>query len=475
VGISRHKFDHARHSPKARSAAIVGGGWAGFAAALTLARSGWRVTLYEAAREAGGRARALELAQIGGAAVRVDNGQHILIGAYTESLRLMRSVGVDCAQALHRQALALPYADGSGLRFAARWPAPLDALLGILGARGWPWRERAALLARTLRWCLARFDCADDATVATLCHGLPPKVMLECMEPLCISALNTPPHEASARVFLRVLRDALLHGRGGSHFLLPRCDLGQIFPVPAMQWLRAHGHTVHLGQRVLGLHMLANKAWHVQAQHASDALFDAVLLACPAPEAARLALAAAQSLHENTHENTHENAAPLQAAWQRWAAQAQALQYRPIATVYAQTRQRGACLPPGQPWLALRTTPEQPAQFVFDRGQLGGPAGLMAFVVSHSTAARAALQTQVLAQARAQLGWHDVQALGTVVDKRATFACLPQLQRPASALGGSLWACGDYTSGPYPATLEGAVRSAVQAAQALAQVFTLSQ
>jgi len=286
------------------------------------------------------------------------------------------------------------------------------------------------------------------------------------MEPLCISALNTPPHEASARVFLRVLRDALLHGRGGSHFLLPRCDLGQLFPVPAARWLRAHGHTVHLGERVLDLRMHANRTWHVQARHASAAPFDAVLLACPAPEAARLALAAAESLHED--------AAALQAAWRRWAAQAQALQHRPIATVYAQTRHRGERLPPGQPWLALRTAPGQPAQFVFDRGQLGGPAGLMAFVVSHSTAARATLQAQVLAQARAQLGWHGVQALGTVVDKRATFACLPRLQRPASAPGGSLWACGDYTSGPYPATLEGAVRSAVQAAQALAQVFTLS-
>ena len=97
-------------------AAILGGGWAGFAAALALARSGWHITLHEAAREPGGRARGMDLDTPQGL-LRVDNGQHILIGAYTESLRLMREVGVDPERALHRQPMALPYADGSGLRF----------------------------------------------------------------------------------------------------------------------------------------------------------------------------------------------------------------------------------------------------------------------------------------------------------------------------------------------------------------------
>jgi len=54
-----------------------------------------------------------------------------------------------------------------------------------------------------------------------------------------------------------------------------------------------------------------------------------------------------------------------------------------------------------------------------------------------------------------------------VVEKRATFACTPQLQRPATRIAPALLACGDYVAGPYPATLEGAVRSGVQAARAL--------
>jgi hypothetical protein len=99
---------------------------------------------------------------------------------------------------------------------------------------------------------------------------------------------------------------------------------------------------------------------------------------------------------------------------------------------------------------------------VFDRGQLGGPRGLLAFVASASSEERAALQAQVLRQARTQLGL-ELQAVQTIVEKRATFACTPGLQRPALQIAPGLLACGDYVTGPYPATLEGAVRSAVAA------------
>ena len=116
--------------------------------------------------------------------------------------------------------------------------------------------------------------------------------------------------------------------------------------------------------------------------------------------------------------------------------------------------------------LALHAGPGAPAQFVFDRHQLGGPAGLLAFVVSASNGDKAAIEREVVAQA-AGLGWH-VAPLQTIVEKRATFACLPALRRPQMQVGPGLWACGDYVEGPYPATLEGAVRSGLAVAQRLA-------
>jgi hypothetical protein len=129
------------------------------------------------------------------------------------------------------------------------------------------------------------------------------------------------------------------------------------------------------------------------------------------------------------------------------------LHHEAITTVYAL-----AASGLTRPMLALPATALYPAQFVFDRGQLGGPRGLLAFVISASTGEREALQKLVVAQAREQLGL-DLEPLRTITEKRATFACTPGVQRPPMAVAPGLVACGDYIAGPYPATLEGTVRS----------------
>ena len=156
--------------------AIVGAGWAGLAAAVHAVQAGHAVTVFEAAPQPGGRARGVPLTLPDGRELMVDNGQHILIGAYTESLRLMRTVGVDPESALLRLPLTLRFADGMGLRWPNA-PEPLDAVAGILRARGWRWSERLALLRAALGWRRAGFACASDVTVATLCRALPPRLM----------------------------------------------------------------------------------------------------------------------------------------------------------------------------------------------------------------------------------------------------------------------------------------------------------
>ncbi|MGA1518796.1 MAG: hypothetical protein ACO34F_02430 [Burkholderiaceae bacterium] len=108
----------------------------------------------------------------------------------------------------------------------------------------------------------------------------------------------------------------------------------------------------------------------------------------------------------------------------------------------------------------LRSGPEQPAQFVFDAAALRGQAGELAAVVSHSTLPNQELADLVTQQLRDQLGMPDLVHQQTVQEKRATFACTPQAVRPPGVIWNTLWAAGDYVAGPYPATLEGAVRSA---------------
>ena len=428
--------------------AIVGAGWAGMAAAVEAAQAGHSAIVFEAARAVGGRARAMNDTLPDGTPVVLDNGQHILIGAYTETLKLMRTVGVDARQALLRTPLNLKFPNGDGLALP-RWPSPLDALGGMLMARGWGWADKMSLLRASVGWQRQGFACAPTTSVAELCTALTPRVVQTLIEPLCVSALNTPAPRASGQVFLTVLRDSLFSGQGSSNLLLPRIDLAQLFPAAAATWLQGRGGELRLGARVDRADWLPHaNQWQINGE-----TFDAVVWATSSSFAAQALMESAQAAPELI--------ANLMRAW---ATTTQALQFEAIATVYAWSPT--ATL--HQPMLSLHSTAWEPAQFVFDRGQLGGPAGLLAFVVSASEADRDTLQRQVLAQAQSQLAL-TLQAVQTVVEKRATFACTPGLVRPPTTIAPGLLACGDYVHGPYPATLEGAVRSGQSAVAALVQ------
>src|SRR5690606_33710933 len=157
------------------------------------------------------------------------------------------------------------------------------------------------------------------------------RVRDELIDPLCISALNTPADEASGQVFLRVLQDAMFGERGGSNLLIPRVDLGALLPDAAAQWLLQRRASVLSGQRVQQLERQA-EGWTVDGE-----AFDSVLLACPPGEAARLVEGSGMDATD-------------------WCAQARQLQFAAIATVYLEG---GDPLP--APMLALRPGPGMPA------------------------------------------------------------------------------------------------------------------
>ena len=418
-----------------RTVAVVGGGWAGLAAAIEATRLGHQVTLFEMAPQLGGRSRGVEVD-----GVMLDNGQHILIGAYTATLALMRVVGVDVDRALLRMPLRFTRPDGSGLQLEAGSPVVAFAR-AVLRQRGWTLGDRVALLAAAGGWALRRFRCDEALTVGALTARLPLSIREQLIDPLCVAALNTPASEASARVFLRVLKDALFSGAGSADLLLPRVSLTDLLPAPAHDRL-ADGARAHLQTRVTSL-LAQGDQWAV-----NDMPFDRVVLAASPGESARLVAQIAPA----------------------WSGRATALRYEPIVTVYL--RSDGTRLP--EPMLALHSDAESPAQFVFDRGQLGGPPGLLAFVVSGAQPwvdrGLDATTQATLAQARSTLVAHlraPLDVVHTIAEKRATFRCTPGLHRPEMRIAAGLFAAGDHVDGPYPATLEGAVRSGLQAAAAL--------
>jgi squalene-associated FAD-dependent desaturase len=451
--------------------AVVGAGWAGMTAAVQAVERGWQVTVFEAARQLGGRARALTCERPDGATLKLDNGQHILIGAYSAALAQMQRVGVPMDRSLMAMPLGMPYPDGSGMQtpeWASGWPAPLNAVAAIATARGWSWAERWALVSHSLKWRRSGFRCADGTTVARLCQAMPERVMLELIEPLCVSALNLPPTQACAQVFLRVMRDALF-GPGFGHWpasslLLPRSDLGSLFPVQAAEWIQARfpdRAELRLGARVNTIQPTSD-GWDLQGEGWAQS-FDQVIWATAAVPAARAMAQAANSALANGQ-------AEIAQALSHWSASASALEHTAITTVYAWAPEQQL----SRPMLALRAEPgahETPAQFVFDRGQLFPEdplmRGVMAFVISASEGERDDIQARVIRQGQLQLNLKQLQPIQTVVEKRATFACTPSLVRPAQQIAPGLIAAGDFVASPYPATLEGAVRSALDAVLAL--------
>lgn len=435
----------ARHAPAQplQRVAVIGGGWAGCAAAVELASQGARVTLFEASRKLGGRARAVT-AQ----GRTLDNGQHILLGAYRETLGLMRKVGIVEADVMLRLPLQMVYPEANGMRFiAARLPAPWHVGAALLRAKGLARQDKMALArfstaARWIGWRLNQ-DCSVSELLAQFEQT--DRLVQLMWRPLCIAALNTPPERASAQVFLHVLRDSLGARRAASDMLLPKVDLSTLFPAQATAYVESRGGKIMLGAAVDALERDGDR-WSVH-----DMPQDAIVIATP-PGQAGMLLA------------PHGLATPLPA-----------FEWEAITTVYLQY---GQDVRLERPFFALIDQPDlgRWGQFVFDRGQLNpSDAGMLAVVVSASapalTLGNDALPPLVAAQVaqvfnRPELGapqWTKV-----ISEKRATFACTPGLQRPPNDVGiAGLALAGDYTAGDYPATLEAAVRSGVAAARLL--------
>ncbi|MBK8337237.1 MAG: FAD-dependent oxidoreductase [Sterolibacteriaceae bacterium] len=428
---------------RATPIAIVGAGYAGLSCAVELALRGFPVSVFESSRTPGGRARVVTVGSLA-----LDNGQHILLGAYRETQRLMRRVGANPDRLLLRQPLSLHYPGEMDL-VAAPFVPPLNLLVGLLRAQGLSWAERLAALR--LMSALRSDDFLrrpDRPLAAVLAETRQPARLCRLLwEPLCVSALNTPVQSASAHVFANVLRDALFGDARSADMLLPRTDLTRLFPQPAIEWLIRQGHNVLLGRAIRGIvHEADGIRLRVEGELQPERYAGVVIATAPWHAAALLA-----DLPEAATEK----------------AMIDALAWEPIVTAYL-------AYPPewrlAAPMVGLCGGL---GQWVFDRGQLGGPPGLLAVVISAS-GRHQALQRDDLAQtlhdelAALLPGLPAPQWTQVIAEKRATFSCVPGLSRPLAQTGiDGLFLCGDYTQSPYPATLESAVRSGVTCAQAI--------
>lgn len=398
--------------------AVVGGGYAGMAAAVKSLQLGANVTVFESGPTLGGRARRVQ-----SRGETWDNGQHILVGAYTELLRLMQQLGVPF-DALLSVPLELRYADGFALR--SLWlPAPLGLLGGLLLAGGIPFSERIGAVRFMLAMRKAGFRLERDASVASLLihHRQDGRIGHYLWRPLCVSALNTPPESGSANAFLAVLRDSLAGGDGASNLLLPRVDLSKLFPEPAADYLRKGGCEVHVSTPAPPLESLRKE-------------YQRVIVAVGPHQLKTVAPELAVEFS-----------------------------YQPICTAYLQYDAK-VRLP--FPMLGLA---DGLVQWVFDRGSLLGEKGRLACVISAQGDYQQMQQDELaLACHRELVAFYprlgELKGSRVIIEKRATIACTPERPRVGSETPmPDVFLAGDYTDPEYPPTLEAAVRSGLRAAE----------
>jgi squalene-associated FAD-dependent desaturase len=388
---------------------------------------------------------------------RIDNGQHLMLGAYTESLKLIERLqpSPSLEQVLFRSPLHLESADGSFKLQASTLPAPLNTLWALLSAKGLGLSERLRALRMMLQCRMTGWRAQPNETVQSLLRRHRQSAILSqrLWSPLCLAALNTPVAQSCAQLFLNVLRDSLDGRQDASNLVIPSVDLSQLWPNAAAQTVTMRYR--HLVRKI--------RATPTQVQIDQEQ-FDACVVAVPPYAAARI-------LFDPSDDGDALNRI------------LQAFEYRAIATLTLELESDWQ-LP--QPMLMLDEDLSRGhvGQWVFKRA---AQPRQLSVVVSDATdflkQDRAPFVQAIASQIREQCAMHPhsnnempaVKHQRLIVEKRATFDAVPGLVRPSNR---SPWPrivlAGDWTDTGYPAVLEGAVRSGLDAAAILEKELSLS-
>ncbi len=220
---------------------IIGAGLAGLAAACALTERGEHVVLHEAAKAAGGRARSYFDPQLN---CRIDNGNHLLLSGNRATMAFLSRIGM-------RDSLAgpatpvFPFVD---LESGAHWKLRMNA-----GRLPW-WIFSASMRVPGTRlrdyFSLLKLRSAGaDDLVENLVGNIGP-LYRNLLEPLAVSALNTPPEIASALPLAAVLAETIERGGAATIPRFPKIGLSESFVDPALAWLTARGADIRLGSRV---------------------------------------------------------------------------------------------------------------------------------------------------------------------------------------------------------------------------------
>jgi squalene-associated FAD-dependent desaturase len=411
---------------------------------VRLARSGARVTLLERRPFLGGRAYSFAHPATGEV---VDNGPHVLMGAYRQALDFLREIGA--APKVHvqprlRVVLAHP-ALGTGVVAAPRVPGPLQAPAALLRYGLLAPADRLRLLAGAVRLVARRAEALADRTVAEAlaAAGQSTAACARFWHPLALATLNEAPELAAAAPFAAVLRRAFFAGARAARFVFSRVPLSELYTADARQGVEAAGGIVRTGATVVTLALEGERVAAVVLRDGSRIEADAVVLAVPCSALLPILPPALRVVP------------PFRAL--------AGIGTSPIVSVHLWLDRAVGW---GAPFLGLLGGR---AQWLFDGGRR--VASVTSGARFWEETADEAIAAEVLADARAVLPELRAAAcVRTLVirERHATISLTPAADaaRPGAATPlANLFLAGDWVRTGLPATIEGAVQSGRTAAQ----------
>jgi squalene-associated FAD-dependent desaturase len=237
--------------------AVIGGGTSGIRAALTLARCGRRVTLFEKNRHLGGRVFSFPTAEFG----EIDIGQHVWLKCCTALEELLHDLGVPDDWVYRQKHFSMTYKRPGGSDFvfaSSALPGLLHGLPGLLRFPGLGWRDLFRLscgMARARLTTARRLEALDAITFAEWLRQQrqTPAAVAALWEPIVLGICNGRPDEVSARHALFTFRESLLKSKHAADFCFLRRPLSAVFDRRAREVLAAAGVEVRLGSAVRGV------------------------------------------------------------------------------------------------------------------------------------------------------------------------------------------------------------------------------
>lgn len=261
---------------------VIGGGFAGLTTAVYLTSKNIKVDLFEASPKLGGRAYSF-LAKDGNTII--DNGQHILMGCYNETLRFMKIIGAQ-ENLIYQPSLEINFLKKNfeiiKLK-SASFPYPFNLMLGILNYGAVSFVQRL----KVLQFFIKLFTYSEQELIKLnvsewlLKEKQNGDISKSLWEIISIGALNTSVKKASAKVFSDILKAIFFKGTFASTLIIPKYGLSETYCLKALEYIEKNEGCIYLSNPVTELIVRNNRIVEVRSNNESISDFDCVISAVP--------------------------------------------------------------------------------------------------------------------------------------------------------------------------------------------------